>query len=226
MAKGKNTLGLFKVDIYAGSPLSLINLDCLELDGYLAISVMDTLDVNNTVGVSGSVAHIGVGEGQLAWFVVVEDGDAYFCVTSVELFFSVRVVQLNVEIFIRFPTMVVDNLDLNFFGKLTNREGDDLVDSDIVLIFDSGVITSAHSNGPSSLVLVGNNNAAFVNGFAHRHVKATESVTVMLHTFVEVGGQNMLLAILLALLDNRAGGSNGDLLSVHCAFHEGFAFED
>lgn len=175
---------------------------------------MDTLDVNNAVGVSGSVADIRVAEGQLAGLVVVEDGDADFGVTAVELFLGVGIVQLDVEIFIGFPTMVVNNLDLTLFGSFANREGDDLVDSDIVLIFDSGVITSAHSNGASSLVLVRNDYAAFVNGFAHRHVKATESVTVMLHTFVEVGGKDMLLAILLALLDNGTGGSDGDLLSV------------
>lgn len=57
-------------------------------------------------------------------------------------------------------------------------------------------------------------------------MKATESVTVMLHTFVEVGGKDMLLAILLALLDNGTGGSDGDLLSVLGAQHEGCAFED
>jgi len=33
-------------------------------------------------------------------------------------------------------------------------------------------------------------------------MKAAESVTVVLHTFVEDRGQNMLLAIFLALLDN------------------------
>jgi len=114
MAKGKNTFSFLKVDSTASSPFSLINFDCLVLDGYLAISVMDTLDVNNAVRVGGSVAHIRIGKGQLTRLVIVEDSNTNFGIASIELFSSCNVVQLNVEIFIWLPTMVIDNLDLNF----------------------------------------------------------------------------------------------------------------
>jgi len=120
--------------------------------------------------------------------------------------------------------MIVNNLNFDVFRGFSGRESKDFVDSDIIVVFLSCVITSAHTNASSCLVLVRNGYAAFVDGLGHRHMEALESVTVILHSLVEVGGENVVLAVLLALLDDRTSRTNSDLFAVFGSHHERLTF--
>jgi len=96
VSKSQDSLNLFEVDSSARCPLSLVDFNSLVLNSDLAIGIVDTLYVDDAVGVSSGVADVGVGECNLSWFVIVKDGNADFGITTVELIavFALRSVRV------------------------------------------------------------------------------------------------------------------------------------
>lgn len=78
-------------------------------------------------------------------------------------FTCIRIVKLDIEILIGLPTMIVNNLDLNFFIRISLCEIEGHINRIVIITSCGSVITCADTDGAGGLVFVHNLDACFVN---------------------------------------------------------------
>jgi len=148
------TFLLLEVNGSSGGPLTLIDLNSLVANGDLTVRFVYPLHDNGALVESCGMAHIRVGEGNLAWLVVIKDGDSALGVAAAELVAGVQVVQLDQEILIGFPAIIVNNCDLDAIIFISMLEFDFFVHLVVVITGDGSVILGAHTDAAGMLVLV------------------------------------------------------------------------
>jgi len=124
-----------------------MEVDSLVLALDSTITVMLALDSYSAVGSVNGMSHIlSVGESEAAWLVIIKDSHSAFSITSNKLVSTDRVVKLYVEVFIRLPAFVINNLDLNDFRLLTRSEGNLPIKSLVIFRSSRSIVASTYSN--------------------------------------------------------------------------------
>ena len=125
----------------------------LALDSSIAIVL--ALDGYSAIGSVDGMSHIfSIGESEAAWLVIIKDCHSALSITSNKLVSTYRVVKLHVEVFIRFPTFVINNLNLNDFRFLTRSESNFPIKSLKIFRSSSSVIAGTDSNLSGNSILV------------------------------------------------------------------------
>ena len=71
-------------------------------------------------------------EDKHTWFVIIQDGDTSDCVITYKTVLAILVVKLDVEVFIRLPAIVVNDLNGNLSLNLSTLEDDFFVNMLVV----------------------------------------------------------------------------------------------
>ena len=161
------TFLLLEINGSSGGPLTLIDLNSLVANGDLTVRFVYPLDDNGALVESCGMAHIRVGEGNLAWLVVIKDGDSALGVAAAELVAGVQVVQLDQEILIGFPAIIVNNCDLDAIIFISMLEFDFFVHLVVVITGDGSVILGAHTDAAGMLVLVDDGDFGVADAFGN-----------------------------------------------------------
>lgn len=85
-----------------------------------------------------------------AWLIIIEDGDSSARIFARESFSGGLRVQLDKEVLIGFPTVVIDDLNFDVETLLTASEFDFLVDSSVIFSIFSVTIDGADPHGAFS----------------------------------------------------------------------------
>ena len=223
----QSALGLF-VMLSCFSSLALImevTSSVFALDG--AIRVVLTLDGYGAVAFVDWVANVfSIFKAQASWLIVVEDRNSAFGITSNESVSILRIVELNEEIFIRFPSFVVNNLNLDNFRLLARGKVNNLVDSFEVFRGCSGIIASADSDFSSDSIFILNSHLSIIVRLRDGHMQATEAETVIFLTSLIRTRHGVFFSILAASLDNRLDRTDVVLFAVMESFHHRFTLKD
>lgn len=132
----------------------------MEVDGLVlaldsTVTIVLALDSYGAVGSVDGMSHIfSVSESEAAWLVIIKDGHSALSIASNKLVSTDRVVKLHVEVFIRFPTFVVNDLNLNDFRFLTRSESDLLIKSLKIFRSSSSVVAGTDSDLGGNTVLI------------------------------------------------------------------------
>jgi hypothetical protein len=120
-------------------------------------------DVNNDFGAGDWVLDLGVFEAESTWFIIVENSN-FTGAVNVSKFVSF-VIQFNKEIFIGLVTIVIYNMDFNFFAFLSRFESIDGVDGFVIIRRSSCVVTGSNSDFTCNSLLVFDYNDCDIVGF-------------------------------------------------------------
>ena len=122
------------IDIGLGLLVSCAKWDGLVLNANLTVDALHAFHFHHALALVGGVPHrLLLFEDEHAGLVVVQDRHAGARVLSNQFITGSLVVQLHVEVFVRLPTVVVNDLNLNFSVSLSALKGDRLVNSVVVI---------------------------------------------------------------------------------------------
>lgn len=120
-----------------------------------AIGTINTIDNNLTFRFICRVANLLLLlEDEHTGLVIIQDGHTGASVFSNQAHTGGLVVQFDVEVFVRFPTVIVNDSNGNFSLFLTSSEGNLLINSMIIFFVNSITIDSSDPNGLSKFRLV------------------------------------------------------------------------
>lgn len=130
-----------------GGTVRVIELHSGVVDMYCSITAI--LAQNNNLSIFGTshcLHSVFVGEADLAWLIIIDDGDAAASVRAFQFDLGLSVEQLDKEVFIRLPLIVIFDANCDLFGGLTGFESDDAIKWLIILVRDCLIVDGADVN--------------------------------------------------------------------------------
>jgi hypothetical protein len=92
-------------------------------------------------------------ESKLSWLIIINNCNSALGVFSLELF-TIFSIELDEEVLIWFPTIVINDLDIENFISLSFSKSDNSIDSNIIITSNSLGINSLNSDGALFLRLI------------------------------------------------------------------------
>lgn len=155
MAELELALGGFEVNSGFGFLVACTEGYSSVLDFNVAISALDAVDNDNALALVGGVTQrLLLLKDEHAWLVVVQDGHTGRRILSNQLSARALLVHLNIEVFIWFPSLVVNDFYFQFILALTILEGKYFVNGSVVFVSFSLSIDSSNMNSTCSICLV------------------------------------------------------------------------
>jgi hypothetical protein len=179
VTKLESTFGVFVVS--SSDSRASINLMGNSLPFALnsAIRIVLTVNMDNTVTVGNRVTDSRFFKTQTTGFVIIEDGNFALGITADKSLFCVGVVEFDEEVFIRLPSFIVNNLNLNDFILLIGVETDNSVNSFEVFRGGGSITYSADTNSGRDFKFVDDGYTSVIVSLGDGKMEATEAETVV-----------------------------------------------
>ena len=152
-------------------------------------------------------------EADLTWLVIVNNGNLGLGVQAKQLD-SVDVVQLDKEVLVWFPLVVIKDLDLNVLVRLSSLEVDELVNGFVVLSSLGLCVNGLDLDGLGLLLLVLNVDPDLARALTHAVMQALEPELWVPVLLIEAGGMEVFLLHDLTLGNNWFLAGHGSLHSL------------
>ena len=132
------------------------------------IGALNAVDNDDALALVGGVTHrLLLLKDEHAWLVVVQDGHAGARIFSDQRLARALVVQLNVEVLIGLPPIVINNFNFNFCLGLAILESKRFINWLIIFSSSSFAINCSYMNGASALCLIQNFNTKSSSRFTN-----------------------------------------------------------
>ena len=203
----------------------------LDIKGDLAGASVTTNDLQGAELLSSNVlVQVTLIPAEHTWLIVVNNDNGGAGINSVKALAGVGVVELDVEVLIRLPIIIVKDLNRHILALFVAGESKDLIDRFVVVVFLGVSVDSAHTNFTFLSSLVEDLHVDVLGGLTHGVVQAQEAPTVVLLLLGELGGKGVLGSEDLVLDDGlsltvEVLGSSSSVLSAlnHVLTSDGFA---
>ena len=158
MNKSEGTLDSLVVDSISSSVARLIKLDSLIV--YLNFSIRSVFPNNynfSNLLRGNSLDLLGLLEANLSWLVIINNSNSSSSVLSLKLLHGLWVIELDVEIFIWLPVIIISNLHCYEFSLLSLFESQVFLNFSVIISGLGFGVDGANSNSSSSFLFVMNN---------------------------------------------------------------------
>ena len=214
----ENNLASFRneVDVLSSSLFTLIDHERLVLNLDHTVRALGTsqLDLGHSGGSNGKDITLGLREADLTGLIVINNGYFSRAVSASKNLTSLSVEKFDEEVFIRFPTLVINDRNFNRLLGILLVEIEHLVNRLVVLILDGCAISSLDSDGGLSAILAKDNDLKELSRLRDRVVEALEAKFRVLVLMLKVISSLMLELVDLALHELRSHVGRTNLLSV------------
>lgn len=158
MNKSEGTLDSLVVDSISSSVARLIKLDSLIV--YLNFSIRSVFPNNynfSNLLRGNSLDLLGLLEANLSWLVIINNSNSSSSVLSLKLLHGLWVIELDVEILIWLPVIIISNLHCDEFSLLSLFESQVFLNFSVIISGLGFGVDGANSNSSSSFLFVMNN---------------------------------------------------------------------
>ena len=187
---------------------------------------MNTVDDHGTfLFVSGVVDGILLLENEHTWLIIIQNCHSSAGIFTDESGSSLRIVDLNIEILIRLPAIVINDFDGDFGLSHSLREGDFFINSCVIVFSNSITINSSDPDGSCLFALVDNLNSQGTGSFTDRVVEAGETEVGVLLVVAQLFCGLVLASDGCTLRDSFLSLADTDGLTVGDSLDKGGAFE-
>jgi len=161
--KNKSSIGSSVVDtINSNTNISKLLGSIVNSDLTIATVLSANLDLNLRF-LYGYLNTLGIWEEDLTWLVIINDGDCAFSILSEELVVGLSIVELDKEVLIRLPLIVIKNGNVNSLLVFTSGELNNSINWGVVFVSFGITIDSGNSNSVWLSVFVVNNNLKLIS---------------------------------------------------------------
>ena len=158
MNKSEGTLDSLVVDSISSSVARLIKLDSLIV--YLNFSIRSVFPNNynfSNLLRGNSLDLLGLLEANLSWLVIINNSNSSSSVLSLKLLHGLWVIELDVEILIWLPVIIISNLHSDEFSLFSLFESQVFLNFSVIISGLGFGVDGANSNSSSSFLFVMNN---------------------------------------------------------------------
>lgn len=146
---------MFIVFPWGSCILFSVKFNSLILALNLARATVRADDLQDALILGGGVLVQVTGlEGKSTWIIIVNNANGGFAVGTFKFLFGVRIVQLNIEVLIGLPVIVIMDCDRHFFESFVVGKLNNLIDCLVVFTGLSVAIKSADTNFTGFLALI------------------------------------------------------------------------
>lgn len=176
----------------------------------------------------GDLDALSVLKANLSRLVVIDDGDARLGVLSDKLLVGVWIVELDEEILIWLPVVIIVDDNVEGLGVLAVSEFNNAVERFVILVGFGVAIDGACTHDTGLSLFIYNSNSQLSGGLTDRVMQALEAEELVLHILVQLVGVGVLKFHFFVLSNNGSLASHHvvNLLSIFDSADHAFAFDN
>ena len=167
--ENKLTSGLLVVLSSLGNVILVAKINSLEVNSDATITTVLSNNLNLNVWLSWSnLDSLSILEANLTWLVIIDNGDASFGVLSNKFGVELWIVELNEEVLIWLPVVVILDYNVKSLGLLTVTEFNNTVKWHVVLVSLGIAVNGACTDRTGLLPLINNSDCQLAGWLTDR----------------------------------------------------------